>query len=179
MGNSIEAVRLPDGTRAVIRPIREDGAERLAQAIRELSPTSRYQRFLSAREYYPPEQLERFVRCDGVTSIGIVFVPLDANGEELEPVGVAHCLRESPDSDCGEIAIAVSDDWQGRGVGSALAESLAHRSHAVGVRRWWAFMLAENRPARQLMLRFGVVETECISGGRIEMTTVLNPVNPS
>jgi GNAT superfamily N-acetyltransferase len=165
---------LPDGTAARIRPIRSDGAERLSRAIHDLSPESRYQRFLSARAHYPPEQLESFVHCDGINCIGIVLAPLDESGEERDPVGVAHCLRDAPEADRGEVAIAVADRWQNRGVGRLLIRALALRCAGAGIRRLWGLMLAENRAARRLMLCVGGIEREVARDGRIELTVVLN-----
>jgi acetyltransferase len=47
----------------------------------------------------------------------------------------------------------VGDEWQGLGLGSALAERLAEAARDAGIRRLAAVMLAENEPARRLMLR--------------------------
>jgi GNAT superfamily N-acetyltransferase len=118
--------------------------------------------------------LEPFVQCDGLNCIGIVLVPLDKSGKELEPVGVAHFLREGPEADSGEAAVAVADAWQGRGVGSLLIKALAKECRTTGVRRIWGLMLAENAAARKLLASVGTIEAEAARGGRVELMVVLD-----
>jgi GNAT superfamily N-acetyltransferase len=45
-----------------------------------------------------------------------------------KPVGVARYVRSASEPDAGEAAVAVVDDWQGRGVGRALLNRLANRA---------------------------------------------------
>src|SRR5262245_35671469 len=52
-------VRLRDGRQVVVRPIREDEGEKLQNAIRRLSPASRYSRFFSGLRELPPKWIER------------------------------------------------------------------------------------------------------------------------
>jgi acetyltransferase len=77
------------------------------------------------------------------------------------------------------MAIVVADAWQGRGIGTALAEVLADAAHATGIRRIAAVMLADNDPARRLMHRIArhldrdghaSVERSLISNGVRELT---------
>ena len=57
-------------------------------------------------------------------------------------VGVARFIRlEGPNA---EPAIAVIDDWQGRGLGTALMATLVDRACEQGVTRFRATVLAEN-----------------------------------
>jgi GNAT superfamily N-acetyltransferase len=66
---------------------------------------------------------------------------LDA-GPDSRIVGVARALRlEASDA---EPAIAVVDDHQGRGVGTALIAALVERSRSQGVTRYRAHVLADN-----------------------------------
>jgi len=170
-----ERTVLRDGIPAAIRPIKPDGAEALVIAIRRLTPRSRYQRFLSARADYSTAEMDPFVKCDGIERIGIVLAPLDESGEELPPVGVAHCLRDARHSVSAEVAVVVTDEWQGRGVGSALIASLARRAAAVGIERWWALMLTDNFAARRLLEKSGRVRREVVSSGLSELTFDLAP----
>ena len=170
MSGPIEHTILPDGLRALIRPIKPDGAEALVIAIRQLTPRSRYQRFLTARTDYSVSEMDPFVKCDGVTRIGIVLAPLDEHGDPLPPVAVAHCLRDGRGSPSAEVAIVVADAWQGRGVGSALIASLARRAREVGISRWWALMLTDNFAARRLLERHGRVLRDLTSSGLTELS---------
>ena len=60
---------------------------------------------------------------------------------------------EAPDS--AEVAVAVVDDWQGRGLGSALLEELTERAGEEGIERFTATVLAENRQVIELLRGLG------------------------
>src|SRR6185437_8992523 len=57
-------------------------------------------------------------------------------------VGVARYVRTG--SDVAEPAVLVVDDWQGRGVGTALLQQLIERAQAEGIRRFEAPILSSN-----------------------------------
>jgi len=143
--------RLVDGTRALIYPLPRTGAAALAAGLQELSPASRYQRFLSSRERFTPAELEFLTSCDGFNHIALVLAVQPRRGQKPLPVAVARCVRDGSDPELGEMAIAVADRWQGRGVGRVLLERLHAEAWNAGVRRWRAFMLAENIPILRLL----------------------------
>ena len=60
-----------------------------------------------------------------------------------DPVGVARYVRiEAPTE--AEVAVAVVDDWQGRGAATALLERLVERARENGIERFVAVVLQEN-----------------------------------
>lgn len=71
--------------------------------------------------------------------------------EHGEPVGVARYVRSTSEPDAAEAAIAVVDDWQGRGVGRALLNRLATRARQEGVSRFTALVQADNQAALELI----------------------------
>ncbi len=71
-----------------------------------------------------------------------------------EGVGVARFVRLD-DPEAAEVAVAVADDWQGRGVGTVLLSRLADRARALGVRRFRASLMADNRRMRELLETWG------------------------
>lgn len=156
----VERIVLPDGTPALVRPIRRDGGPVLVEALRRLSPQARYQRFLSAKGTLSESELNYLTGYDGVNHLELVLVVADAHGTERFPVAVAQCVRERDDPALAEVAIVVADEWQRRGVGTALFRSLARRAWEVGIRRWKALMLAQNAGARKLLERVGTKRSE-------------------
>jgi GNAT superfamily N-acetyltransferase len=54
-----------------------------------------------------------------------------------------------------EFALAVADDWQGRGLGRRLVAHLAREARRQGVQRLYGEVLAENRRMLALMREFG------------------------
>ena len=66
-----------------------------------------------------------------------------------------------------EVAIVVTDAWQGRGVGKALVDRLAARLRSVGVDRITARMLVGNEAARRLLARRADILSERRSSGTV------------
>ena len=84
-----------------------------------------------------------------------------------EGAGVARFVRDPSDPASADVAIVVDDRWRGRGVGTLLADRLAARARAVGVRSFTARMLARNHAGRQLVKRVGQDVREREDGGAI------------
>jgi GNAT superfamily N-acetyltransferase len=100
----------------------------------ELSLQSRQRRFLSALSDLDDAMMQRLVgEVDGVHHIALVLVVLPPDGEEW-PVGVARLVQDPADPASAEIAFTVADEWQGRGVGTALVEALIRRRPAAVTR---------------------------------------------
>ena len=70
-----------------------------------------------------------------------------------EGVGVARFIRSTTDPTAAEAAVAVVDNWQGRGLGTALLKALAARGREEGVERFTASVLAGNSPMLELVRR--------------------------
>jgi GNAT superfamily N-acetyltransferase len=70
-------------------------------------------------------------------------------------VGVARYIGLPHDPEVAEVAIAVEDHWQGRGVGRRLMSELVDRARDEGVRRLLAYVGAENLPVHAWIARVG------------------------
>lgn len=75
------------------------------------------------------------------------------------PVGIARYVRQA-DFAVAEIAVEVVDEWQRRGVGSALGLALRERALHAGIHRFVATVAMDNTGARALATRLG-----CVRGG--------------
>jgi hypothetical protein len=88
---------------------------------------------------------------------------LDARGGE--PIGVARYVRQVGHPDTAEYAFAVVDEWQGRGVGTALLHRLTQRAHDEGISRITATVLLSNRPSIELLREIGRPQILTRGGG--------------
>jgi GNAT superfamily N-acetyltransferase len=139
-------VWLRDGTRARLRPIRPDDKHLLARGFERLGEDSRYRRFFTPMSELSPAQLEYLTEVDHHDHEAVVAVD-----DQGELVGVARYVRSASEPDAAEAAVAVVDDWQGRGVGRALLNRLANRGRQEGIRRFTALVQADNQAALELI----------------------------
>ncbi len=148
-----------DGTTWTLRPIRPEDAEPLQTFVRELSEQSRYMRFVSALRELPPRMLARYTQIDYDREVAFVATlqlpnPLHRGHPREAVIGLAHYLRNA-DGVGAEYALAVSDDWQRRGLGPALMQALIQAARDQGLAYIEGSVLATNRPMIKLMTRLG------------------------
>ena len=146
-----ERARLRDGSTVLIRPISADDRELLRSGFEELSEHSRYMRFQAPMASLSDKQLAYLTDVDHHDHEALVALA-SAPGEP-DIVGVARFIRVN--DGVAECAIAVADDWQGRGVGTELLDRLVERARDEQIDRFTALVLAENAEAMRLLERLG------------------------
>src|SRR5262245_10593639 len=103
-----------DGTVVTLRPI-EAGDFDLEQAfVTSLSAATAYKRLLSARSL-SVDEIRRFTEIDPECEFALIATTAH-DGKERQ-VGVARYVKEGC-SEEAEFAIVLSDDWQGRRLGT-------------------------------------------------------------
>ena len=163
---------LRDGTPAMIWPLLPTDGEALREAFRRLSPASRRSRFLSELHELDDAMIQRLVGgVDGVRHIALVLVVLPPGGTE-RPVGVARLIQDPADPATADIAVTVTDDWQGRGVGTVLARALMVRRPAA-VRRLSTVVDADNHASLALLARAGRLSSGGAHRGVVDVTVDL------
>ena len=129
-----------DGTVVTIRPIRAADLALEQEFVSGLSPSTGYQRLMSVRRP-SHEELVRFTDIDYEREFALIATTT-VQGRERQ-VGVARYVKEFPSGDA-EFAIVLSDDWQGRGLGTRLLASLIAAAQKHGVRRLVGTTLSVN-----------------------------------
>ena len=127
----VERVTLRDGTLAWVGPLLHSDGQDRAREYQTLSFASKRSRFLSAVRELTPTLLERLVdEVDGVNHVAVVlFAERDG---ELVPAGIGRIVRYPDQPDTADVAVTVKDEWQRRGVATALMSLLAaHRPPGV------------------------------------------------
>jgi GNAT superfamily N-acetyltransferase len=146
-----EAVRLRDGSQAIVRPIAPEDKERLAAAFERLSDLSRYRRFLAAKPRLSGRDLAFLTEVDHRDHEALVAT--DPTGAEA--LGISRYVRLPDEREVAEAAVTVIDEWQGRGLGAVLLDRLTERAREEGIRRFRAEVLLENRRAIELFRQLG------------------------
>jgi acetyltransferase len=141
---------LRDGTTVEIRPIRADDKARLAAGHARLSAESQRRRYLAAKPRLTAADLRYLTEIDGHDHVALVAVLAD---RPQTIVAVGRFVRLAGDPETAEFAIVVGDDLQGQGLGGRLADLLAERAAAEGVKQFTATTEVDNDPAQRLMAR--------------------------
>ncbi|SRR5208283_2366897 len=145
---------LCDGQAVTIRAIRPDDRERLEGHFMALSPDSRYRRFFGLRHNFGPRELDRLTAPDYPLHLALVATIDDQNGDEVI-IGDARCVATPAQPDVSELALSVSDAWQGRGVATILLEHLILCARSAGISRVTAEVMASNAPALRFLIGHG------------------------
>jgi RimJ/RimL family protein N-acetyltransferase len=158
----VRTVALKDGTSARLRPIRPDDEPRLVDLYERLSRHTAYQRFFTVMRRLPNDWYHFFANVDYVRRLAVVAERETVAGTQLIGVG-RYEPSEQPDT--AEVAFVVEDGWQGRGLGAILLEAVLAAADARSIRRFRAYVLADNhRMLRLLATRTEVEERKTEEG---------------
>ena len=162
-------VELRDGSTVHVRPIEPGDRDIVLAAFDRLSDRSRYRRFLAATPHLNDTLLTYLTEVDHHDHEALIAIH-EPGGEGA---GVARFVRESGDPEAAEAAITVVDDWQGRGLGTALLELLSDRAREEGIQRFTATLLSENHEMLDLFEVLGPVRVVDRSSGTVEIVAEL------
>ncbi|MGZ3406656.1 MAG: N-acetyltransferase family protein [Polyangia bacterium] len=156
---------LHDGSVVRLRHIRPEDAAELRRGFQELSPESRYRRFLGSIDQLPDAAIQYLTHVDGQDHVAIVATRPRADGSE-EGIGVARYVRVHDAPTVAEAAITVADKEQHKGIGRLLGLTLARAARERGIGHFRGEILADNDAVRQLLSELGAVlhtvENGCI-----------------
>ena len=147
-----EDLHLEDHAEVVIRAVNADDAPMLQAFVRGLSVRSRRYRFLSALVELSVSQLDRLVRPD---RIGLALVALRGRSRDAAIVGEARYVVDPATGCDAELAIAIADGFQRKGLGTRLMKMIVAHASKIGVRRLFGEILAENRAMLEFMRQLG------------------------
>ena len=161
--------RLIGGERVLIRPIRREDKQTLLDGLHRLTPESRYRRFFSPMPDLSARQLRYLTEVDHHAHEALIA----SDPSTGEGIGVARFIRSATDPAVAEVAIAVLDDRQGHGLGTALLEALAARAREEGVEYFTASVLTQNSAMLDLLRRLGDTTVVDRAAGVVELQTAL------
>ncbi len=133
----VDAV-LRDGGVVRIRPIVPDDRERLYELFKGMGQKSRYFRFFQEKEDLTPKELEYFTNVDYENRMAFVAL-LD---EKI--IGVGRYDRDENEPDSAEVAFAIVDAHQSRGIGTQLLQLMTAYARTHGIVGFKALVLPEN-----------------------------------
>src|SRR6266516_5103171 len=165
-GDTAVDVILRDGSTLRLRaPVRGD-SDALVRFFAELSDQSLYLRF-----HGHPSVDARLVQLelepDWAEHGALLGAVATDDGERVVALASYARLR---DRDSAEVAFAVADGYQGRGIGTRLLEQLAARAARQGITRFIAEVIADNRAMLRVFSEAGFTVSRTVAGGVVEVT---------
>jgi acetyl coenzyme A synthetase (ADP forming)-like protein len=130
-------VVLRDGTTVHVRPIRPEDEADLAAFFRALSPESRQLRFFTSAVNVASEARSE-TEVDYASRFGLLATT--GSGQII-----GHALYATTKPQVAEVAFAIGESYQGRGLGTLLLGQLAEMAAANGISRFEAVVLPSNR----------------------------------
>ena len=147
---------LHDGGSIHVRAIRDDDKERLIDHFSHLSARSVYFRFFRAKRWLTDDEVRQFTELDFARHVGLVATL--GSGRDEKIIGVGRYFRlDSPPSEPqrAEVAFAVADAHQGRGIATILLEHLAEIARSAGIEEFEADVRGENNSMLQVFASSG------------------------
>jgi acetyl coenzyme A synthetase (ADP forming)-like protein len=163
-------VVLRDGSTLAVRPVRVEDAVALGRFYADLSLESRVFRFFAA-VINADSSIQRMVHVDYTSSYGLVALA----GAKAHIVGHAMYVKTEPRQ--AELALAVADAYQGRGLGTILLGQLAEAAASAGLDVLEAVVRPENHNMLQMLRESGFPVHARSEPGEVhaELPTTIGP----
>ncbi|HZR94605.1 MAG TPA: GNAT family N-acetyltransferase [Gaiellaceae bacterium] len=139
---------LPHGP-LLVRPLRHGDVRTVLAVFERLGPESRRARFNGPKPCLTRGDLRQLAAVDATRHALVGWVEGDP-----QPVAIARLVRHGS---AAEIAFAVADEYQHRGIGSALAGELVADARAAGITEITALAASDNPAAVALIRRIADV----------------------
>ena len=158
--------RLRDGTDVTIRPMGAADADALVRFHESLTPESQRLRFFGVHPHLTSAEVELFSRVDHRAREAFVVI----RGGEI--LGVGRYDRRGDTTDA-EVAFVTRDDCWGIGIATLLFQQLMVAAQGMGIRRFVAETLPENRRMLGVFAGTGLVAERTFGDGVVEVTMPL------
>lgn len=159
-------VVLRDGSTLHLRPVRPDDDVKLLEMLRQMSSQALYYRFMAV----PRVDL---ARAAALTKADFDRQYVLAGECAGAIVAIAGYYVNDTSPHCAEVAFAVADAWQGRGIGTRLLECLAEIGRRRDIRTFDAYVLGENRRMMDVFLESGFTAAQELDHGIFHVTLSL------
>ena len=161
-------VELRYGTKVHLRPIVPEDEALLHEAVAAMSERTVYFRFFSPIKRMSDAMAHRLAVVDYNDRFALVATTHKPASKE-RIVGVARYDR-ARDTDVAEVAVAVIDEFQRRGLGGILLAELAGVARRHGIKSFQLIVLPENREMLGLLRKMGWIHQAKVVGGVYEIS---------
>lgn len=162
-------VVLRGGRVALIGPLEPNDRGRFLSGLGRASPESMYKRFMTPLPRLSTTQVAYLLGVDHQDHEALLAI--DEDDGEAVAVGRFVRLKDSPSA--AEAAVLVIDDWQGIGLGKAVCRLLAERARQLGIERFEATMLSNNRAMKTVLESLGEIRVVSDDGTTVTYTVTV------
>jgi RimJ/RimL family protein N-acetyltransferase len=146
------SVVLKDGSLANLRPTHPDDEDGILALFYRFTPRTVYLRFHHVLKEMSREDVRRICTVDYDNSFALVATVVSDGEEKIIAVGRYARL---PGTNTAEIAFAVEDPYQGKGLGTHLLHHLAVIARERGINVFEAEVLAQNQDMLRVLKKSG------------------------
>jgi acyl-CoA synthetase (NDP forming)/RimJ/RimL family protein N-acetyltransferase len=164
-------VVLRDGSVAHVRPITPQDGDALRRFHNAQSDESIYLRFFAPLRELSDKDVHRFTHVDYVDRVALVATLAG------DIIGVGRYDRITPTS--AEVAFNISDHYQGKGIGSVLLEHLAAIAQELGIHKFTAEVLPQNRKMLMVFKEAGYDLSHHLEDGVVAVSFDIEPTEQS
>ena len=150
----VEAI-LRDGRSVYLRALRSDDQDLLLQLFSQLSSRSVYFRFFRFKKWLSEKELSRLTDLDLAREAALIAAFRDVEAEHIIGLGRYGALEDRERPGRAEVALAVADAFQEKGVGTLLLEHLSAIARRNGITEFAADVLEENGQMMEVFSRIG------------------------
>jgi RimJ/RimL family protein N-acetyltransferase len=133
---------LRDGRMIEIRAWRPSDRSGLMAAVGRISDEALRRRFFTIKRHFSDKEVAHFTEVDFVKQVALVAIAHERGEPAI--VGGGRYFVVRPDT--AEVAFALVDDYQGRGIGTALMRHLIAIARHAGLQTLVANLLPDNEP---------------------------------
>ncbi len=141
-------VRIRDGSRVFLRPIKPSDAEMWIDLYNSLSTMSKYYRFFTSKREPSQKMIKKYTNIDYINNFAIVAIIEEDENEKM--VGVARYVLD-PAPDEAELAVIVADSMQGKGLGTKMLIHILGIMIKRKIKKVHGDIFLENKKMLQLM----------------------------
>jgi len=166
-GFETRVVELRDRTKVHLRPIVPEDEPLLHEAVAAMSERTVYFRFFSPIKRMSDAMAHRLAVVDYEERFALVATTHKPGAKE-RIAGVARYRARG--TDVAEVAVAVIDEFQRRGLGSILLAELAGVARKHGIKTFQLIVLPENSEMLGLLRKMGWIHQAKVVGGVYEIS---------
>jgi acetyltransferase len=149
--------KMADGTAVSIRPVQWEDESLIVEFHQCLSAQTVHLRYFGVpalETRIGHEHLARICSSDDDREITLVVERIRLGWPQHQIIAVARLIK-APRANDAELAIVISDDWQGKGLGTKLLQDLFEIGRKEGLERLFGYVLSENYAMQHICRKLG------------------------